>query len=138
MRPNLRAKQPMEKDRLLRAAVMDGEVVVIEGASGPGHGHGIESGKATLLRRRKKNAEASKSWNRGCPMAKKRANSRDSIPKRKDVRWQRRYTAGSGPSAGNCLAHGIHQEFPADQPPYNFGAENERRACEAIKREKER
>ena len=35
------------------------------------------------------------------------------------------------------LAHGIHQELLADQPPYNFEDEDERLACEKIRKEKE-
>lgn len=39
--------------------------------------------------------------------------------------------------SGYRLAHGIHQELLAGQPPYNFEAEDERLACEKIRREKE-
>ena len=39
--------------------------------------------------------------------------------------------------SGYRLAHGIHQELLADQPPYNFEGEDERLACEKIKNEKE-
>ena len=40
--------------------------------------------------------------------------------------------------SGYRLAHGIHQELLADQPPYNFEDEDERRACEKLRREEER
>ena len=36
------------------------------------------------------------------------------------------------------LAHGIHQELLADQPPYNFEDEDERLACEKIRKEQEK
>ena len=39
--------------------------------------------------------------------------------------------------SGYRLAHGIHQELLADQPPYNFEDEDERLACEKIRNEKE-
>ena len=35
------------------------------------------------------------------------------------------------------LAHGIHQELLADQPPYNFEDEDEQLACERIQAEKQ-
>jgi len=38
--------------------------------------------------------------------------------------------------SGYRLAHGIHQELLADQPPYNFEDEDERNAIEKIKTEK--
>ena len=38
--------------------------------------------------------------------------------------------------SGYRLAHGIHQELLADQPPYNFEDEDERNAIEKIKAEK--
>jgi len=38
--------------------------------------------------------------------------------------------------AGYRLAHGIQQELLADQPPYNFAAEDERLACEKYERER--
>ena len=34
--------------------------------------------------------------------------------------------------SGYRVAHGIHQELLADQPPYNFEDEDERRACQRI------
>ena len=40
--------------------------------------------------------------------------------------------------SGYRLAHGIHQELLADQPPYNFEDEDERQACEKPRREEER
>jgi len=40
--------------------------------------------------------------------------------------------------SGYRLAHGIHQELLADQPPYNFEDEDERQACEKLRREEER
>ena len=39
--------------------------------------------------------------------------------------------------SGYRVAHGIHQELLADQPPYNFEDEDERLACEKIRKEKE-
>ena len=39
--------------------------------------------------------------------------------------------------SGYRLAHGIHQELLADQPPYNFENEDERLACERIQAEKQ-
>ena len=39
--------------------------------------------------------------------------------------------------SGYRLAHGIHQELLADQPPYNFEDEDERLACERIQAEKQ-
>ena len=39
--------------------------------------------------------------------------------------------------SGYRLAHGIHQELLADQPPYDFEDEDERLACEKIRNEKE-
>ena len=39
--------------------------------------------------------------------------------------------------SGYRVAHGIHQELLADQPPYNFEDEDERLACEKIRNEKE-
>ena len=39
--------------------------------------------------------------------------------------------------SGYRLAHGIHQELLADQPPYNFEDEDERLACERIQTEKQ-
>ena len=39
--------------------------------------------------------------------------------------------------SGYRLAHGIHQELLADQPPYNFEDEDERLACEKIQAEKQ-
>ena len=39
--------------------------------------------------------------------------------------------------SGYRLAHGIHQELLAGQPPYNFEDEDERLACEKIRKEKE-
>ena len=39
--------------------------------------------------------------------------------------------------SGYRLAHGIHQELLTDQPPYNFEDEDERLACEKIRKEKE-
>lgn len=36
--------------------------------------------------------------------------------------------------SGYRLAHGIHQELLADQPPYNFEVEDERLACENLAR----
>ena len=38
--------------------------------------------------------------------------------------------------SGYRVAHGIHQELLADQPPYNFEDEDERNAIEKIKTEK--
>ena len=38
--------------------------------------------------------------------------------------------------SGYRLAHGIAQELLADQPPYNFEAEDERLACEKNERER--
>ena len=38
--------------------------------------------------------------------------------------------------SGYRLAHGIHQELLADQPPYNFEDEDERNAIEKIKAKK--
>ena len=38
--------------------------------------------------------------------------------------------------SGYRLAHGIHQELLADQPPYNFEDEDERLAIERIRAEK--
>ena len=38
--------------------------------------------------------------------------------------------------SGYRLAHGIHQELLAEQPPYNFEDEDERNAIEKIKAEK--
>ena len=38
--------------------------------------------------------------------------------------------------SGYRVAHGIHQELLADQPPYNFEDEDERNAIEKIKAEK--
>ena len=38
--------------------------------------------------------------------------------------------------SGYRLAHGIHQELLANQPPYNFEDEDERLACERIQAEK--
>ena len=35
--------------------------------------------------------------------------------------------------SGYRVAHGIHQELLADQPPYNFEDENERLACERLR-----
>ena len=40
--------------------------------------------------------------------------------------------------SGYRLAHGIHQELLADQPPYNFEDEDERQACEKLRREEDR
>ena len=40
--------------------------------------------------------------------------------------------------SGYRLAHGIHQELLADQPPYNFEDEDEQQACEKLRREEER
>ena len=37
--------------------------------------------------------------------------------------------------SGYRLAHGIHQELLADQPPYNFEDEDERLACERLREE---
>ena len=39
--------------------------------------------------------------------------------------------------SGYRLAHGIHQELLADQPPYNFEDEDERLACERLRREED-
>ena len=39
--------------------------------------------------------------------------------------------------SGYRLAHGIHQELLADQPPYNFEDEDERLACERTQAEKQ-
>ena len=39
--------------------------------------------------------------------------------------------------SGYRVAHGIHQELLADQPPYNFEDEDERLACERIQAEKQ-
>ena len=39
--------------------------------------------------------------------------------------------------SGYRVAHGIHQELLADQPPYNFENEDERLACERIQAEKQ-
>ena len=39
--------------------------------------------------------------------------------------------------SGYRVAHGIHQELLADQPPYNFEDEDERLAIEKIRAEKE-
>ena len=39
--------------------------------------------------------------------------------------------------SGYRLAHGIHQELLAYQPPYNFEDEDERLACERIQTEKQ-
>ena len=39
--------------------------------------------------------------------------------------------------SGYRLAHGIHQELLADQPPYNFEDEDERLACERVQAEKQ-
>ena len=38
--------------------------------------------------------------------------------------------------SGYRLAHGIHQELLADQPPYNFEDEDERQTCERLRRER--
>ena len=38
--------------------------------------------------------------------------------------------------SGYRVAHGIHQELLADQPPYNFEDEDERNAIEKIKAKK--
>ena len=35
--------------------------------------------------------------------------------------------------SGYRVAHGIHQELLADQPPYNFEDEDERQACERLR-----
>ena len=35
--------------------------------------------------------------------------------------------------SGYRVAHGIHQELLADQPPYNFEEEDERLACERLR-----
>ena len=35
--------------------------------------------------------------------------------------------------SGYRVAHGIHQELLADQPPYNFEDEDERLACERLR-----
>jgi len=37
--------------------------------------------------------------------------------------------------SGYRVAHGIHQELLADQPPYNFEDEDERLACERLREE---
>ena len=37
--------------------------------------------------------------------------------------------------SGFRLAQGIQQELLADQPPYNFEAEDERQACEKFSQE---
>lgn len=37
--------------------------------------------------------------------------------------------------SGYCLAQGIQQELLADQPPYNFEDEDERRVCEIARGE---
>jgi len=39
--------------------------------------------------------------------------------------------------SGYRLAHGIHQELLADQPPYNFEDEDERLACERLRGEED-
>ena len=39
--------------------------------------------------------------------------------------------------SGYRVAHGIHQELLADQPPYNFEDEDERLACERLRREED-
>ena len=39
--------------------------------------------------------------------------------------------------SGYRLAHGIHQELLADQPPYNFEDEDKLLACERIQAEKQ-
>ena len=39
--------------------------------------------------------------------------------------------------SGYRVAHGIHQELLADQPPYNFEDEDERLACERVQAEKQ-
>ena len=38
--------------------------------------------------------------------------------------------------SGYRLAHGIYQELLADAPPYNFEEEDERQACERLRRER--
>ena len=37
--------------------------------------------------------------------------------------------------SGYRVAHGIHEELLADQPPYNFEDEDERLACERLREE---
>lgn len=52
-------------------------------------------------------------------MAKKRANGEGNIRKRKDGRWEDRYTAGHGPETGKQIFKNVLCKTPAEVKPAN-------------------